>query len=356
MEAPVSENTKIEWADASWSPWRGCTKVSAGCANCYAETLSKRNPAVLGQWGKGKPRVLAKNWNDPVKWNRIAGWGTCPCCKSTRDTSSTGNCKRCGENDRTFSRPRVFPSLCDWLDPEVPVEWLARFLKLIHDTPHLDWLLLTKRPENWYRRIYNTLLHVEGITDPNLTEDDPQTPVGSMLNDWLRMDDSNAPRNVWIGTSVEDQANTDRRIPAMLKTPARVRFLSVEPMLGPVDLPLKCSRDHNGDGDCYWHPNGCPLIDWVIVGGESGPGARPCNAEWIRELIRQCADAKVACFVKQVGSNPVRGGNDEPFERIVHRAKYDEDHHKAVPYHPKGGDPAEWPEDIRVRQMPEVNP
>lgn len=329
----MSENTKIEWADASWSPWRGCTKVSAGCANCYAETLSKRNPAVLGQWGKGKPRVLAKNWNDPVKWNK----------KEAAKTVTH-------EEFVNAQRPRVFPSLCDWLDDEVPIEWLARFLQLIHDTPNLDWLLLTKRPENWYRRIYNTLLHVEGITDPNLTEDDPQTPVGSMLNDWLRMDDSNAPRNVWIGTSVEDQANTDRRIPAMLKTPARVRFLSVEPMLGPVDLPLKCSRDHNGDGDCYWHPNGCPLIDWLIVGGESGPGARPCNLDWIRSVVKQCAAAGVACFVKQFGANPVGRWTASP-----DKAGLGEGWPAGLKIaHPKGGDPSEWPEDIRVRQMPEV--
>jgi protein gp37 len=183
----VSENTKIEWCDHSWSPWRGCTKVSAGCANCYAETLSKRNPAVLGQWGKGKPRVLAKNWNDPVKWNRRE-IPSCMCDVKPPE--------RCG----CYSAPTVFPSLCDWLDDEVPIEWLARFLKLIHDTPNLNWLLLSKRPENWRNRLANAALEAERLG------------VDPFVDNWLYHD--LPPKNVWIGTSVEDQPNADRRIPA----------------------------------------------------------------------------------------------------------------------------------------------
>lgn len=345
----MSENTKIEWASNSWSPWRGCTKVSAGCAHCYAETLSKRNPAVLGQWGKGKPRVLAKNWIDPVKWNRIAGWGTCACCKSTRDASSTGNCKRCGEFDRTFTSPRVFPSLCDWLDDEVPIEWLARFLKLIHDTPNLDWLLLTKRPNNFKHR----------VTGAAASGYQPQ--ISAWLNQWAFNVD--VPANIWIGTSVEDQ-NNDWRIDELLKIPARLRFLSVEPMLGPViierHLGVEKCGECNGSGmismddQCdacdgtgkYQGEDACRGIDWVIFGGESGPGARPCNAEWIRELIRQCASAKVPCFVKQLGA-------------VAYGAKdgaYNDYEWAGLIKHPKGGDPSEWPEDLRVRQFPEVKP
>lgn len=118
------KQTSIEWCDHTWSPWRGCTKVSPGCANCYAEKLSKRNPSVLGQWGKGKPRVLAKNWSEPVKWN-----------EDSADGIEEGILL-----DKNIGKKRVFPSLCDWLDEEVPIEWLCRFLKLIYDTPDLDWL------------------------------------------------------------------------------------------------------------------------------------------------------------------------------------------------------------------------
>lgn len=349
------KDTKIEWCDHSWSPWRGCTKVSAGCAHCYAETLSKRNPAVLGQWGNGKPRVLANNWNDPVKWNKHWSF-TVQCSKCGWRGDQRKGCG-CHYKFHSASRPRVFPSLCDWLDDEVPIELLARFLKLIHDTPNLDWLLLTKRPENWAVQM-DTLRRMTGATFECAQR---------VASEWCS---GRTPPNVWVGTSVEDQANTDRRIPELLKIPARLRFLSVEPLLGPVDLSgTRGSND--GMGLCWdWTgnpihvphcdyaavgkapPNG-PSIDWVIVGGESGPGARPCNVEWIGDIVRQCAAAGTACFVKQVGSNPVGPDNgtyvgDPPPTRIVSWKEFIS--------HPKGGDPEEWPEELRVRQMPEVVP
>lgn len=337
----MSENTKIEWCDHTWSPWRGCTKVSPGCANCYAEALSKRNPAVLGNWGKGKPRVLAKNWGDPVRWNRDAELNLHASHDGLYDGPTIV---------RRVARPTVFPSLCDPFDEEVPIEWLARFLTLIHDTPNLDWLLLTKRPENWYGRIFDALLHVEGITDPDLTEQDPETEVGEMLNDWSRGETRYAPKNVWIGTSVEDQARANERIPALLKIPARLRFLSVEPMIGPVDLSMWLPNG-GADGDTtakhnYDHPE--DSIHWVIVGGESGPSARPCNVEWIRSIVVQCAAAGVPCFVKQLGSDPFFDPSVMDFSQTGKGISRQT--------HPKGGDPAEWPEDLRVRQFPEVKP
>lgn len=359
----MSERTKIEWCDHTWSPWRGCTKVSAGCANCYAEKLSKRNPAVLGQWGKGKPRVLAKDWEKPVRWNRdfTEAIQLADRCFPYRDRSQDN-----------AHRPKVFPSMCDWLDEEVPIEWLARFLQLIHDTPHIDWLLLTKRPENWYNRIYDALLHVEGITDANLAENDPETPTGEMLNQWLATVAGGAiPANVWVGTSVEDQPNADQRIPALLEIPAKVLFLSVEPMLGPVQLTsinqlygdvIDCLRGY-AFHDVIDHVKQPAKIDWVIVGGESGPGARPCDVDWIRDVVRQCAKAGVPCFVKQLGSKAIEsdfqhtkecwnehcalaGGPDDCAGEVVHDS--------LCLAHPKGGDPDEWPDDLRVRQFPEV--
>lgn len=320
----MSENTKIEWADHSWSPWRGCTKVSPGCANCYAETLSKRNPAVLGQWGKGKPRVLAKNWNDPMRWNREAAEDLrCDVCGATREddlVNADGFCGQCEHHAWPEAR-RVFPSLCDWLDDEVPIEWLARFLTLIHSTQNLDWLLLTKRPENFGNRL---LLAAQEITDC-------APDVALWLALWRR---GQPPANVWFGVSVEDKIRADERIPILLQIPAVVRWLSLEPLLGPVDLTEAGSKVF-----AAWSK-----LHWLVIGGESGHGARPCNVEWVRSLKDQGKHAGVPVFVKQLGANPhcdcgelPAGGNAEMM-------------------HPKGGDPSEWPADLRVREFPEVKP
>jgi protein gp37 len=342
------KDTAIEWTDHSWSPWRGCTKVSPGCANCYAETLSKRNPAVLGQWGKGKPRVLAKNWNEPVKWNREHQLNV--------DASHDGMYDGAAAVLRV-KRPTVFPSLCDWLDDEVPVEWLAKFLQLIHATPNLRWLMLTKRPENFRRLVDGQVLAMlEMRKDPDEAE----------LREWLRRwINGQPPANVWVGTSVEDQIRADERIPALLRIPAAGRFLSVEPLLGPVDLAASvkakeaCPRcTPPTDPGCPYclGTGGVPIfhngaIHWVIIGGESGHGARPCNVNWIRSLVRQCKDASVPCFVKQVGKACEAG------DLNLAPAHVDVDDSTDISWlrltHPKGGDPAEWPSDLRVREFPE---
>lgn len=352
------KDTKIEWCDHTWSPWRGCTKVSPGCAHCYAETLSKRNPAVLGEWGKGRPRVLAKNWQDPLKWNKEADLGA--------------RCVAMGCEGPLALRPKVFPSLCDWLDDEVPVEWLARFLKLIHDTPHLDWLLLTKRPELWRECIEAVKTFALRKHYPPRSHADASAAATAVH--WLA---GNPPTNVWLGVSVEDQQRADERIQNLLKIPAKVRFLSVEPMLGPLDLTevdsgrTESMRGHERrvkdnalrDRTAWGEPH--RGLNWVIVGGESGPKARPCNFDWIRSVVRQCADTDVPCFVKQAGSKPYE-------EDIVHSEECWNEHcalsggpedcggsieRRYFKFtHPKGGDPSEWPEDCRVRQIPEVQP
>lgn len=312
----MSANTKIEWCDHSWSPWRGCTKVSPGCANCYAERLSWRNPKVLGEWGRGRPRVLARNWAEPVKWNKANRYGFV-----VTDPPVT-----------------VFPSLCDWLDDEVPVEWLAKFLALIRDTPNLTWLLLTKRPQLWQDRI--ELVHrAADFNGGGLTK---------WTDDWMT---GTPPPNVWVGTSVEDQKRADERIPALLQIPAVGRFLSVEPLLGPVEFNrhtmfgTACMLDEPVQRNVGRGMTGNVKkgIHWVIIGGESGPGARPCNVDWIRSLVRQCRDASVAPFVKQVGAVPCGYSVADSIYQM----------RKIRITHPKGGDPAEWPEDLRVREFPE---
>lgn len=291
----MSENTKIEWADHSWSPWRGCTKVSPGCANCYAETLSKRNPAVLGQWGKGKPRVMAKNWGDPVRWEK----------RTSKD----------------MHRPRIFPSLCDWLDEEVPIQWLTQFMALINLTPHINWLLLTKRPQNWMERIDAAAL--------------ASTPFHQRwLVEWLK---GNPPPNVWFGVSVEDQKRANERTPLLLEIPAKVRWLSLEPLLGPVEL-----NDATSNPFGFFEDG----VHWLIIGGESGHGARPCNMAWVRSLMKQGKEAGVPVFVKQLGANPCC---------TVTKCESIPNDLRAFS-HPKAGDPSEWPEDLRVREFPEVKP
>lgn len=326
----MSEGTKIEWAHATKNPWEGCTKVSAGCANCYAEA---RNIRFAGgkNWGRGAPRrrTAPEAWREALRWNAKAPqiWNLAPASRRWP----------LGE------RGRVFPSLCDWLDEEVPIDWLADFLKLIHDTPNLDWLLLTKRPEKWQARII--------AAHASLDRTAANIPLSSMLVNWCGGD---APANVWIGTSVENRQTADERIPALLAIPAKVRFLSVEPLLGPVDLAYSC---FNGADPC----GSMPGIHWVIVGGESGTNARPCNIEWIRFIIAQCKWAGVACFVKQLGSVVVSRGITGPGQHwpelrlLCPRHEFDFNgevlwRHNLL--HSKGGDPGEWPEDLRVREFP----
>lgn len=304
----MAMNTKIEYVDASWDPWRGCTEVSPGCANCYARELATRNPAVFGSWGKGAPRVKSKSWHTPILWQRRF------------DESGGAHHGQPG--------PKIFPSKCDWLDEEVPIEWLGQFLDLINATPHLRWLLLTKRPGAWIDRMVlaGRWAHAAGKVGAG--------SVGDMIEGWIQ---GQPPANVWVGTSVEDQTRTSR-LPQVLAIPAALRFLSVEPLLGPVDLSEWLEIDTRVDPSPHGEGVETDIgkqINWVIVGGESGRLARTCKVEWVRSIVAQCQRARVPVFVKQLGSKAEL--------QFGHRAFL----------HPKGGDPSEWPSDLRVRQFPE---
>ena len=315
----MSEKTKIPYADHSWSPWQGCSEWakptsdrSPGCAHCYAESLANR-------FGRSMKPTFTRDWRAPERWNREP-W-VCDTCGASYAEKPFACC---GTSE--FHRARVFVSLCDWLDPEVPIEWLARFLDLVCRTPNLDWLLLSKNLDQWRRRMRGVALlfskQVISMSNPL-----------NWLYSWAG---GVVPHNVWVGTTVEDQAHSNR-VCDLLKIPAKVRWLSLEPLLGPIEL--------------YGHWGMKP--DWVVVGGESGPKARPCNVDWIREIVRQCKSAAVPVFVKQLGSFCV---TDEaspdgwppgteliqgcPEERLV-KLK-----------HSKGSDPAEWPADLRVREFP----
>jgi protein gp37 len=298
------ENSKISWTDHTFNPWIGCTKVSPGCLNCYAETqdvrrFSKTLPgcskdAPVSHWGKGAPRyrTSAAMWEQPVKWNKEAA-------EHQTDLDARPKISDARNEQPEIwiaKRPRVFcASLSDWLDDEVPIEWLADLLDLIRRTPHLDWLLLTKRPQNWEARLSEIIrLWRMAQSEAVVLE------TAAWVDSWLR---GQKPANVWIGTTTEDQTRADERIPALFRIPARVRFLSCEPLLGPVVLPIgQVMQGFPKHITAAGHAVGAPLgIHWVIVGGESGTRARPMHPEWASSLRDQCAVAGVAFHFKQWG-------------------------------------------------------
>jgi len=298
----MAENTKIEWTHHTFNPVRGCKKVSDGCKNCYAEKMSKRNPETLGVWGDDGVRAIAAEsyWKQPVKWNRDA--------------------EKDGERRRVFcaSLADVFEDRPEWIEPR------ARLFDLIRQTPNLDWLLLTKRPDNIIHSIYQLPLDFW----PEETRE--------MARNWLY---GLPPKNVWLGTSVENQEQADKRIPELLKIPAAVRFLSCEPLLEPVDLlkafpAMGCFSFKDVDettGEVLADGAGLADIHWVICGGESGPNARPMHPDWARRLRDQCKAANVPIFIKQMGS------------------EYARRHHFSDP---KGGDWLEWAAEFRFREFP----
>lgn len=298
----MSALTKIAWCDATLSPWEGCSKVSPGCEHCYAEARDRRHLIEpVDHWGKGAPRRKVKGFELAAR---------------ALDKKAI----------RDGKRHKVFPSLCDWLDPEVSAVWLADLLRVIYETPNLDWLLLTKRPEEM-RRVWSVYAWA------NQTNDLPPW-MASFLVQWKI---GCYPPNVWIGVSVEDQQRADERLPILAKIPAVKRFVSIEPMLGPVNI----------SHDAVFLPPRtlihCPA-DWVIVGGETGPQARPCNVDWIRYVVSQCAGFRVPCFVKQLGAKPYFDAKTAPCAGPMDFELSDR----------SGADPAGWPEDLRVREFPNV--
>jgi protein gp37 len=235
----MAENSKIEWTDHTFNPWVGCTKVSPACDHCYAESWAKRSGSPQ-LWDDGqRRRTKPSNWNQPLKWNAQA--------------ASAGR------------RARVFcASLADVFDNTVPDEWRADLFSLIKKTPHLDWLLLSKRIGN----------------------------ARSMLPlDW-----GDGYENVWIGSTVVTQEEVNRDLLKLLKVPAKVRFLSCEPLLEPICIGLVGTLPKS---DFSGYQLVCDRLHWVIVGGESGAKARPMAQQWVEQIRDECFDADVAFFMKQ---------------------------------------------------------
>lgn len=272
-------NTKIEWTHHTVNFYWGCSKVSPACENCYAEALDKRYHGGVNWHGQRMPR-LEKAREE--------------CLKLERRAVKTGERILC-----------FVESMGDWLDPDVPVEWLAYLLDTIRICPHVTFQLLTKRPELWRERITKSM-------EFGILFDPPTSDEGDFINwldGWLC---GEPPANVWIGCTVENQEMADKRIPELLKIPARVRFLSCEPLLGPVNLRSVAYIRAGGqtiiDTLTGHMPNAFsgtkPIwarIDWIICGGESGPKARPMHPDWARGLRDQCKADGVPFFFKQWG-------------------------------------------------------
>ena len=295
--------TTIEWVTnpdgtkgETWNPVTGCTKVSAGCANCYAERMARR---LAGRYGYPE---APRHFDVTLRPDRL-------------------------EQPLRWQKPRtVFVcSMGDLFHEDVPFEFIERVFNIMSQAKHHVFQVLTKRPQRmlqWQR-----------------WEDDRQFGL-----DWIQ-----TFPNVWLLVSIENQAAADERIPLLLQTPAAVRGVSVEPMLGPIDfanIRVSSMEVMNALAGIAATPHSEPpryhKLDWVIAGGESGPGARPMHPDWARSLVQQCQAAHVPVFVKQMGA---------------YWAKYAEpggDWHSTVKQRGdvKGHKMQYWPEDLRIREMP----
>ena len=319
--------TNISWTDETANWIVGCTKISAGCAKCYAATAA--NSARLQQFPQYKNVVDHEgNWNGHVEF-----------VPKVLDDLLKGKRKR-----------RVFaPSMSDPFHPEVKDEWLDQFFAAVALTPHITYQVLTKRPERmleYFSSLDPTAKGGEGYSWPySAMCENPKWPLP----------------NLWLGVTVENQAAAHERIPLLLQAPVAVRFLSIEPMLEEMNIHQYFGRfwqcPECGDSDDFsWlsKPSqiycsacgddsqdvpvkkGAQGISWVIIGGESGPNARPFYLEWAESLIEQCKSANVPVFMKQLGSNAFYKGQSY---KTKSRA---------------GSDPSEWPEPLRVQEFPVV--
>jgi len=280
--------SKIEWCDSTFNPWLGCTKVSPGCANCYAEREMDHHYHKV-KWGPQGTRLRTgeQYWKKPLHWNRDS-WVECDRCgwrgsivETTAHLDGYDHCPLCLSTEFSPTRQRVFcASLADIFEDRPELEpWRADLWSLIEHTPNLDWLLLTKRPEN-IRRMFPDRWSAIGWGE--------NPPV---------------PRNIWMGVSAEDQETFERRTGVLLSIAKFFLFahlfLSAEPLLGQIDLRYTVYPPYTPDSPKafgYAQP-----IDWVIAGGESGPNARSTHPDWLRLLRDQCQAANVPFHFKQWG-------------------------------------------------------
>lgn len=322
----MGEKTGIAWTDSTWNPVRGCTPVSAGCAHCYARTFAERWRGIPGHpFEQGfDVRLVPEALDLPLHWRKPR---------------------------------RIFVnSMSDLFHEAVPEDFIVGVFEVMARVPQHTYQVLTKRPDRM-RRFMESWQRGEltGVLSGDRESTGYKTPLP----------------NVWLGVSVEDQAAADERIPHLLATPAALRFLSCEPLLGPVSLQPTIDAWARQVASAVVNsrrlPSLPPRLGWVIIGGESGPGARPCDLAWIRSLLAQCRAAAVPAFVKQLGAF-IQDRNDAGFDGdtvISWPMGTDVEHHQedagyqGAPVRVrlldrKGGVVTEWPPDLRVQQFPEA--
>jgi protein gp37 len=357
----MSTTTGIEWtrgddgtSGKTWNPTTGCTRVSAGCDNCYAVPMTRRlEGAAKGAVGSGQLRRLGEKYIGLTVRNKRGDWhfnGTVRCHDDMLDAPL-----------RWKKPKRIFVnSMSDLFHKAVPFEFIDRVFAVMALCPQHTFQVLTKRPERMAEYLNDRRDGLGNKTDEciglealALCLDNPTLGAGVKIRARGQLVAWPLP-NVWLGCSAEDQTAADERIPHLLKCPAAVRFLSCEPLLGDVLLNgvIACNGYYSGPcGSFRWehdsHPNrNLPLdgkgIHWVIVGDESGPRARPTNIDWIRSIVQQCKAAGVPVFVKQLGARPVVK-SDYTGELVECRCS-----------DRKGGDMDDFPVDLRVREFPEV--
>lgn len=323
----MSDKTGIEWADASWPVITGCTHISDGCDNCYAANLTSTRLRHLPEYAglaengrfNGTVRCLPDRLDWPLHWRKPR---------------------------------RIFVSdMADLFHPDVPDLFITEVFDVMEQAPQHTFQVPTKRHARMRsfvrRRMENRAEYAAKFDD---------CPTGAMRNSpaaqWARKRAVTPQPNIWLGVSAENQKWADIRIPALLDTPTAVRFVSAEPLLGPINLHANDNGLHNwlpdygpqyddgtGDAVCQAHGishcrQGCNFVDWLIVGGESGQGARKMDLAWAQSLIHQCENADVPVFMKQVGS--VAAPSLGPFAGR------------------KGGNWDAFPDGLRVRQFPRV--
>jgi len=356
----MRHETGIQWTHvpgyigATWNPTTGCTRVSPGCDHCYAFTLHDQRYVV----NRDHARKYAMT---PETYRRsLANGVDLPPLPMAPQYDVPFSQVQVLDYDRLTEplhrkAPRAYfvDSMSDLFHEAVPDEVIDGVFAVMALSPQHLFMILTKRPERMRQylspgRAHPVGLAALGITLSSLARN-RRSRVGAgttLAGDVAHLEAWPLP-NVWIGTSVEDQARADERIPLLLDTPAAVRFLSMEPLLGAVDLPRSWLRGIAGENT--------PVVSWVIVGGESGKGARPFDLRWAQSLRDQCAAAGVPFFMKQLGSHPVA---PIPWDKIgLAGIPLSQEPVQIVGYkHSHAANPDEWPEDLRVREWPAVVP
>lgn len=348
----MSENTSISWTQSTWNPIRARVKKDAGAIAREKGYESLVN-IITGVKSTGVPRVIPGET-----------WGYH--CELVSD--GCGNCYACTLNGRTLPAwgtglpyDRRSRDLVDiYVDDEEllkPLKW-KRGRKIF--VCSMTDLFAEFVSDEQIRRVFQAICECRGRHTFQILTKRIKRAVEwfkwarTVEPGWFTADGTLDLWNVWLGVSVEDQKTADARVPLLLQTPAAKLFVSYEPALGPVDFKSipRCMDDNeptrqqvdSGLG-CHYLRHGAPGIDWIIVGGESGPGARPFDVQWARNTVEQCAAAGVACFVKQLGARPLFGPD---MASVVYPRDLVKDR--------KGADPLEWPEDLRVQQFPESRP